>query len=81
MAPPRYRRASEIGEFVYCQRAWWLHHVVGHEPENRRARQAGTEAHAAHSATVRGARWLRRAAVGLLLVALLLLLLWGLGWR
>lgn len=81
MASQRYRRASEIGEFVYCQRAWWLHHVVGHEPENRRARQAGAEAHATHSETVRTAHWLRHAAIGLIGLALLLLLLWGLGWH
>ena len=76
----RYRRASEIGEYVYCHRAWWLHHVLGHEPGNVEALRRGTQAHAAHGAMVRGAVWLRRAALVLALLAVLLMVGVAAGW-
>lgn len=74
----RYRRASEIGEWYYCHRAWWLHHVMGHAPANREALRRGVEAHGAHGAAMGRARWLHRAALLLLVaaVALLALGLW-----
>ncbi len=76
----RYRRASEIGEWYYCHRAWWLHHVRGFEPANRGALRRGVAAHAAHGAAVGRAAWLRRVALLLLLAALALLALgWWLG--
>ena len=63
MARQRYRKASEIGEFVYCHRAWWLHHIQGFAPGNRAALDAGRARHAGHGAAVRRALWLRRAAI------------------
>jgi len=41
-------RASEVGEYVYCARAWWLRRVAGEEPEGQARREAGTAIHAAH---------------------------------
>ena len=41
-------RASEVGEYVYCARAWWLRRVAGEEPEGQARREAGTAMHAAH---------------------------------
>jgi hypothetical protein len=67
------RRASEVGEFLYCQRAWWLHHVQGHEPANEAARARGLDAHAAHGALVRRAARLRRLALLVAFVGLVLL--------
>ncbi|MGB8645915.1 MAG: hypothetical protein WCF84_11810 [Anaerolineae bacterium] len=76
----RVIRASEIGEYVYCHRAWWLGRVVGIENANRAELEAGIARHQAHGRGVRRAFWLRRAALVLVLVAVvlaaLLLVLW-----
>jgi hypothetical protein len=53
MARGRLIRASEIGEHVYCRRAWWLRHVEGLEPEGRARRERGTALHARHGRRVR----------------------------
>lgn len=79
----RVIRASEIGEYVYCHRAWWLGRVKGVENANRTQLDAGVARHLTHGQTVRRAEVLIRAALvlGLLAVvlgALLLLLLLGL---
>jgi hypothetical protein len=58
-----YRRASEVGEFTYCQRAWWLHQIQGHRPVNQAALTRGEHAHASHSALVRLAALLRCCAI------------------
>jgi hypothetical protein len=63
-------RASEVGEYVRCNRAWWLGRVQGVENANRAVMDAGTERHHVHGQQVRGARLLGYAAVGLVLVAL-----------
>jgi hypothetical protein len=55
-------RASEIGQWVYCQRAWW------------QTLADGAVTHAAHGADVRRAQRLQRAGLWLLLAALLALL-------
>ncbi|MBV9791276.1 MAG: hypothetical protein JOZ51_23980 [Chloroflexi bacterium] len=62
----RFIRASEIGEYVYCQRAWWLHHSVGLEPAGRERHEHGTALHARHGRQV----WFSH----LLLVASLILI-------
>lgn len=41
-------RASEVGDYVYCARAWWLRRVAGEEPEGQERRDLGTAAHEAH---------------------------------
>ncbi|HUQ34538.1 MAG TPA: hypothetical protein VM095_20625 [Pyrinomonadaceae bacterium] len=75
-------KASEIGEYVFCARAWRLR-VDGYEPTSgHRARQAGTEWHLNHGRTLQRARRLRLFAVFsallTLIAAALLFLLW---WR
>ena len=62
----RVIRASEIGEYVFCHRAWWLRHVAGDESANVREMAEGTATHARHGLRV-------AAAGGLRLLALLLL--------
>jgi hypothetical protein len=63
-------RASEIGEYVFCHRAWWLHRVRGIESANRAQMQAGAAQHTEHGRTVQRAGSLRRAAVILFAMAL-----------
>jgi CRISPR/Cas system-associated exonuclease Cas4 (RecB family) len=46
-------RASEVGDYVYCARSWWLRRVAGEEPAGRERREAGTAMHAAHGRGVR----------------------------
>jgi CRISPR/Cas system-associated exonuclease Cas4 (RecB family) len=67
-------RASEVGEYVYCARAWWLRRVAGAEPAGQARRELGTLRHARHSRAVAlsdGLIWI----AGLLLLAGLAILL------
>ena len=67
-------RASEVGEYVYCARAWWLRRngVVpnGHAGHRLKARLArGTRLHAWHSLKVHTSAWLVAAALIMLAAA------------
>ncbi len=69
-------RASEVGEYVYCARAWWLRRVIGEEPAGQDRRDLGTLRHARHSRAVNlsgGLIWL----AGLLLAVSIVLLILG----
>lgn len=68
-------RASEVGEFVYCARAWWLRRVAGEEPEGRERREAGVALHAAHGRAVGLSGWALWAGLFALAAGLLILLL------
>ena len=75
-------RASELGEYVYCARAWRLRRD-GARPDaaGRERLDAGTRWHLEHGAGVRRAQLLRRLASACLLLAvvvatLLILLRW-----
>jgi CRISPR/Cas system-associated exonuclease Cas4 (RecB family) len=51
----RVIRASEVGEYGYCARAWWYRHVARIEPADRetlRRLEAGTRAHRRHGRSV-----------------------------
>jgi hypothetical protein len=65
-------RASEIGSFLYCQRAWW-YQTQGIESINQGEMAAGEEFHQQHSISVLSTRLLRLAGWVLLLVAVVLL--------
>ena len=67
----RILRASEICEYVFCHRAWWLGRVMGVESAHREQMDAGIARHAAHGRAVQRADSLGRAARLCLLVALL----------
>jgi len=75
----RLIKASEIGEYLYCHRAWWLHTQQGHPSANVRELETGTAAHTWHGRLV----WLGSALrfITLLLFALagIVLLLWWYG--
>jgi hypothetical protein len=68
----RVIRASEIGEYVFCHRAWWLRHTRGLASANVRELAAGTALHAGHGRRVAVAGALRGLAVLLLLAAAVL---------
>ena len=75
-------RASEIGEYVYCARAWRLRRDGCEPTAGRERREAGTRWHVEHGAGVSRARMLRRLATAALLLAFalatLVVFLW---WR
>ena len=65
-------RASDIGTYLYCRRAWW-YRIHGQESSNQAELAAGTELHRAHGRAVFTAGAYRNLAKVLLLVALVLL--------
>jgi CRISPR/Cas system-associated exonuclease Cas4 (RecB family) len=77
-----YVRASALGEYVYCARAWWLRREGVVPTRGGEARAAGTRWHESHGRSVTRAKRLRLvAAVCIYLaVALAALLLYG-WWR
>jgi CRISPR/Cas system-associated exonuclease Cas4 (RecB family) len=68
-------RASEVGEYVYCARAWWLRRVAGIEPADRERRDAGIVRHTRHNRMLRMSTTLLVLAGILVLAALLLVAL------
>ncbi len=68
-------RASEIGTYQFCQRAWW-YQLLGYEQENQAALQGGKLAHARHSTVVTSAGCLQAAAYLLLLLSIVSGLIW-----
>jgi CRISPR/Cas system-associated exonuclease Cas4 (RecB family) len=76
----KFIRASEVGEYIFCARAWWLK-VEGYEPTfGHAAREAGERWHRRHGRGVARARRLKRvaayAAFSAIVLGVLLLLLW-----
>jgi 3-mercaptopyruvate sulfurtransferase SseA len=69
-------RASEIGQYSYCARAWWLARVKGHRSTNVAALKRGSARHRAHGRAVERYHLLRWAALALLLLAAMALLAW-----
>lgn len=73
-AAHRFISASELGEYAYCRRAWWLRAVRGVTVAEQGTRfRTGHEAHRRHGALLRLARLLALAALLALVAALALL--------
>lgn len=73
-------RASEVGEYVFCARAWRLR-LDGYEPTmGQSAREAGTAWHLRHGQTVRRARRLRLIAACAIFLAIVVAALILLDW-
>ncbi|MEO8288141.1 MAG: hypothetical protein ABI670_17070 [Chloroflexota bacterium] len=71
-------RASELGEYSYCSRAWWYRHVVKIRPpgsETAGRLEAGKQAHSSHGRAVALSSKLRAIGVALALFGLLALAL------
>ena len=58
----RVIRASEIGQYDFCAKAWWLGSIEGVQPSNIHELQAGTAAHEAHGRQVQRASQMQLAA-------------------
>lgn len=65
----RVIRASEIGQYKYCAKAWWLGSVMGVPSANTRELAHGEAVHQQHGRTVWLAGALRWVALALLVVA------------
>jgi hypothetical protein len=77
----RVIRASEIGEYVFCHRAWWLHQIQGVESVNRELMSAGTLHHQAHGRAVIRANVLQRAALVFFVLAICAAIIFALSLR
>ena len=64
-------RASEVGEYVYCARAWWLRREGVEQTRGHEARAAGTAWHLEHGRGVTTAARLRKLSAAASLLALL----------
>ncbi len=69
---PPVIRASEIGSYLYCRRAWW-YRKQGFESENQAELATGLELHRQHGRRVLAASLLRVVGFLLLLAALVLI--------
>jgi len=65
-------RSSDIGNYLYCRRAWW-YRKQGFESENRAELEAGTEIHRQHGRKVLASTLNRSLGMVLLFMALILL--------
>ncbi len=65
-------RASEIGTYVFCQRAWW-YQKKGYSSNNTSELAAGTKVHIHHTRLVMVSGCLRVLAYSVLITAIVLL--------
>ena len=72
----RVIRASEIGSYLYCHRAWW-YQLKGVPSQNQAELAAGTRHHLQNSRKALAAVVLRTAAWILLLAGLAALAAWA----
>ena len=71
----RIIRASEIGQYDFCAKAWWLGSIDGVQPSNIRELQAGTAAHEQHGRQVQRASQMQLVAMGLVALGVIVLVL------
>jgi len=69
-------RASELAQYEYCARSWWLGRVKGYRSANTKALERGTARHRVHGRVVVSYHRLRWLALALLGLALVLLFAW-----
>jgi len=66
-------RASDIGAYLYCRRAWW-YRLQGYTPENQAALEQGNQFHQSHGRQAYGTVIIRRLGYLLLLLAAILVI-------
>jgi hypothetical protein len=74
----RFIRASELGEYAFCARAWWLARVLGRARENPEELAAGRTRHARHGRRVAASAILQQIGLVLLLTAIVVAVLMAL---
>lgn len=75
-------RASEIAEYLFCRRAWWLSHVAHYEVEESEAMASGNAYHRRHGGLVwrsRVARWMAYILVFVAVAILAYVVIAGVG--
>jgi hypothetical protein len=65
-------RASDIGAWAFCNRAWWLATVQNVDHENPTTLVAGDRAHYAHNLLLAQASKLQRLGLALLAAGMIL---------
>ena len=65
-------RSSDIGNYMYCRRAWW-YRKQGLESENQAELAAGTQLHQRHGRQVLASNLNRMVGLILIMIALVLL--------
>lgn len=65
-------RASELGTYLYCKRAWW-YQKQGCSPDNQNELAAGTKIHFQHTRLVMVSGCLRVLAYVTIIIAIVLL--------
>jgi hypothetical protein len=68
-------RASEIGTYQFCQRAWW-YQLQGFKPENKAELTGGSQVHEKHGRKVMASTCLQLIAYASLLIAVLTATIW-----
>jgi CRISPR/Cas system-associated exonuclease Cas4 (RecB family) len=71
-SPVAVIRSSDIGNYLYCRRAWW-YKKQGVISENQSELSAGTELHRRHGRQVLASGLSRTIALILLMIALVML--------
>ncbi len=69
-------RASEIGSFIFCQRAWWYQRQKV-KPRNQDELEDGSDFHSRHWLQTHSMRPLQLAAWLLIILALILLAIYA----
>ncbi len=73
-------RASDIGQYLFCHRAWWLARIQQVPSTNLAEMAAGSAAHAQHGQQMKSTQRLQHIGLILIIVAALLglVMLWTL---
>lgn len=71
----RWIRASDVEEYVFCPRAWWLRRIRGIEPGSQERLDEGYDFHRYHRRQVLTLNRLWVVGIALLLVGLCFILL------
>lgn len=71
-------RASEVGTYRFCKRAWW-YQLQGYEPENKTELAGGSEIHEKHARGVQAASCIEAVAYTFLLLAIVSVVIWVIG--
>ncbi|GIV96924.1 MAG: hypothetical protein KatS3mg057_1581 [Herpetosiphonaceae bacterium] len=70
----QFIRASEVGDYVYCRRSWWLRRVAGWEPGRPERLSQGRSLHRRHGQMTGASGALLLIGLVFVVTALLLLL-------